>query len=123
MNKKKSAEPSKYDRNIAQVTKKETESAEMVEAHQRAEIEKVFEIARAEALTKALEPKSKIGLKTKSQIEKRKADKEALKAQQKKKQQQVPSKPIIDSGIIGPEIKKKKQPLLRCLHHHLQTKN
>ena len=50
--------------------KKETESAEMVEARQRAEIEKVFEIARAEAAAKALEPKSKAGLKTKSQIEK-----------------------------------------------------
>ena len=42
MNKKKSAEPSKDDRNVAQVTKKETKSAEMVEARQRAEIEQVF---------------------------------------------------------------------------------
>ena len=95
MNKTKSAEPSKDDRNVAQVTKKETESAEMAEARQRAEIEKVFESARAEAAAMALEPKSKVGLKTKSQIEKRKTDEEAFKAQQKKKQKQVPSKPII----------------------------
>ena len=86
MNKTKSAEPSKDDRNVAQVSKKETESAEMVEARQRAEIEKVFDLARAEAAAKALEPKSKAGVKTKSQIEKRKTDKEAFKIQQKKKQ-------------------------------------
>ena len=90
MNKKKSVVPSKDDRNVAQVTKKETESAEMVEARQRAEIEKVFEIARAEAAAKAIEPKSKTGLKTKSQIEKRKTDKEAFKAQQKKNSSKFP---------------------------------
>ena len=95
MNKKKSVEPPKDDRNVAPVTKTDTESAEMVEARQRAEIEKVFEIARAQAAAKALEPKNKAGLKAKSQIEKRKTDKEAFKAQQKKKQKQVPSKPII----------------------------
>ena len=84
MNKKKSAEPSKDERNVAQVTKKGTESTEIVEARQRAEIERVFEIARAEAAAKALKPKSKVGLKTKSQIEKRKTDKEAFKAHQEK---------------------------------------
>ena len=108
MNKKKSSETSKDDRNVAQVTKKETESAEMVEARQRAEIEKVFDLARAEAAAKALEPKSKAGLKTKTQIEKRKTDKEAFKVQQKKKQKptSVSSKPSIDGSNPQPETNK-----------------
>ena len=109
MNKKKSVEPPKDDRNVAPVTKTETESAEMVEARQRAEIEKVFEIARAQAAAKALEPKSKAGLKTKSQIEKRKTDKEAFKAQQKKKEKQVPSKPIVDSSNVQPQSNKENE--------------
>ena len=135
MNKKKSVEPPKDDRNVAPVTKTETESAEMVEARQRAEIEKVFEIARAQAAAKALEPKSKAGLKTKSQIEKRKTDKEAFKAQQKKKEKQVPSKPIVDSSNVQPQSNKENEnkkamptvppapPSKEKLCHDLERKN
>ena len=126
MNKKKSVEPPKDDRNVAPVTKTETESAEMVEARQRAEIEKVFEIARAQAAAKALEPKSKAGLKTKSQIEKERPIKKPLKLNKKRKRSKFPQNQSWIAAMFNlnpiKKMKIKKQ-CPRCPQHHLQKKN
>ena len=77
---KPSTEPAKKKEDVSQqkLDLSESESVEMKKARQRAEIEKVFEIARAEA-----DAKSKVGTKTKLHVEKRKEHQKASSLQQK----------------------------------------
>ena len=78
---KPATEPVNKEKDVSQQQKpdlSESESDEMKKARQRAEIEKVFEIARAEA-----DAKSKVGTKTKLHVEKRKEHQKASSLQQK----------------------------------------